>query len=136
MINMPGGPEMVVIMLVALMVLGPKELPKMMRTIGNVMAEVRKVSSGFQSEIRSAMDSITNDEPAKPAVKPQSGTMTSVAQPAAEAGSAPESTDGSRSEVVARNDGDPSLELGPTGDGAATDTVISPPVDPAARASG
>lgn len=51
-----GGPEVLVILLVALIVLGPKELPKAVRTMGNVMAEVRRMSSGFQEEIRSALD--------------------------------------------------------------------------------
>ncbi|MGI8710633.1 MAG: twin-arginine translocase TatA/TatE family subunit, partial [Acidimicrobiales bacterium] len=40
MINMPGGPELMVIILVALIVLGPEQLPKAMRTFGNVMAEI------------------------------------------------------------------------------------------------
>ena len=41
MFNMPGGPELLVIFLVALVVIGPQQLPKAMRTFGNVMAEVR-----------------------------------------------------------------------------------------------
>ena len=56
-----GGPEIVVIFLVALIVLGPEQLPKAMRTLGNVMAEIRKVSSGFQAEMRNAMDTMTVD---------------------------------------------------------------------------
>lgn len=58
MLNMPGGPEIVVVLLVALVVLGPDQLPKAMRTFGNVMAQVRKVSNGFQDEMRSAMSSL------------------------------------------------------------------------------
>lgn len=50
-----GGPEILVIALVALLVLGPEQLPKAMRTFGNAMSEIRKVSSGFQSEMRAAM---------------------------------------------------------------------------------
>ena len=53
-----GGPEILVIIFVALIVLGPEQLPKAMRTFGNVMGEIRKVSSGFQAEMRSAMDTI------------------------------------------------------------------------------
>ena len=60
MINMPGGPELLVIFLVALVVIGPHQLPKAMRTFGNVMAEVRKVSSSFQAEMKSAMDSVVD----------------------------------------------------------------------------
>lgn len=53
-----GGPEILVILLVALVVLGPEQLPKAMRTFGNVMGEIRKVSSGFQSEMRNAMNAV------------------------------------------------------------------------------
>ena len=51
-----GGPEVLVILLVALIVLGPQQLPKAVRSVGNVMAELRRMSSGFQDEIRNAMD--------------------------------------------------------------------------------
>jgi sec-independent protein translocase protein TatB len=132
MINMPGGPEWIVIMLVALMVLGPKELPKVMRTIGNVMAEVRKVSAGFQNEMRSAMDSITMEDQNK-AVKPQSGTMTAVAQPVVESGVV-NTADGSGSEAFARNVEAP--ESSSPGDGAPAGTVPGPDAGAADRASG
>src|SRR5690606_33429751 len=44
-----------VILLVALIVLGPDKLPGAVRKVGQVMAEVRKVSNGFQAEMRTAM---------------------------------------------------------------------------------
>ena len=51
-----GGPEVMVILLVALVVLGPQQLPKAIRSVTSVMNELRKVSSGFQSEIQKVMD--------------------------------------------------------------------------------
>jgi|SRR3954451_15539084 sec-independent protein translocase protein TatB len=51
-----GGPEVLVILLVALIVLGPQQLPKAVRSVGNVMSELRRMSSGFQDEIRNAID--------------------------------------------------------------------------------
>lgn len=57
-----------VIILVALLVLGPEQLPKAMRSFGNVMTQVRKVSGGFQAELRSVMDTVTDGiDPTKPA---------------------------------------------------------------------
>lgn len=56
-----GGGEILVILLVALLVLGPGKLPEAARQVGNVLTQVRKMSSGFQNELRSALD-----EPAKP----------------------------------------------------------------------
>jgi sec-independent protein translocase protein TatB len=63
-----GGGELLVILLIALLVLGPDRLPEFAKKAGKVMAEVRRVSQGFQSEIRQAMD--FNDdkpEPTRPA---------------------------------------------------------------------
>ena len=76
-----GGPEIVVILLVALMILGPDQLPKAMRTFGNVMAEVRKVTGGIQAEIHKAMDSIdtsgpTSDRPHSESEAPTPGGST------------------------------------------------------------
>jgi Tat protein translocase TatB subunit len=54
-----GAGELLVILLIALIVLGPDKLPDAARKIGNVMGELRRMSSGFQNEMRSAMDDIT-----------------------------------------------------------------------------
>lgn len=51
-----GGGELLVIFLVALIVLGPAKLPEVARQIGGVMREIRRISSGFQDEMRAAMD--------------------------------------------------------------------------------
>lgn len=50
-----GGGELLVILLVALLVLGPDKLPEAARKMGNVTAELRRMSSGFQRELREAM---------------------------------------------------------------------------------
>lgn len=50
-----GGGEVLVILLVALVVLGPDKLPGAVRKVGQVVSEVRKVSAGFQAEMRTAM---------------------------------------------------------------------------------
>lgn len=51
-----GGGELLVIMLVALIVLGPQRLPEAARTVGKVVGEIRRLSSGFQREIRDAFE--------------------------------------------------------------------------------
>jgi len=43
-----GSTELLVILVVALLVLGPKSLPKIARTLGRAMGEFRKVSTEFQ----------------------------------------------------------------------------------------
>jgi sec-independent protein translocase protein TatA len=51
-----GPAEILVILVVALIVLGPKRLPEAGRQVGKAIAEVRKWSQGVQEEIRSAVD--------------------------------------------------------------------------------
>lgn len=51
-----GPAEILVILIVALIVLGPKKLPEAGRQVGKAIAEVRKWSQGFQDEIRSTID--------------------------------------------------------------------------------
>ena len=51
-----GPAEILVILVVALIVLGPKKLPEAGRQMGKALAEVRKWSQGFQDEIRSTID--------------------------------------------------------------------------------
>ena len=51
-----AGGELVVILLVALIVLGPDKLPDAIRKVGRVYGELRRMSSGFQAELRDALD--------------------------------------------------------------------------------
>lgn len=50
---------MLVIALLALLVLGPQRLPEAARQIGQFMGEIRKLSTGFQRELKSAFDDET-----------------------------------------------------------------------------
>jgi sec-independent protein translocase protein TatB len=62
-----GGGELLVIVLIALIVLGPQRLPDAMRTVGRVVGEVRRISTGFQQELRDAFeDSDIADEASAP----------------------------------------------------------------------
>lgn len=132
-----------VILLVALVVLGPEQLPKAMRTFGNVMAEIRKVSGGFQAEMRKAMDSIDDSGNDKPqSAKPDSG------QPASAMATTMEEAD--VTEVVARNTDLPAASDDVDADSSAVTTEPAssngsaasepdsgrPAIDPADRAAG
>ena len=59
-----GGGEILVIMLVALLVLGPSKLPEAARQLGKAVAEFRKVSGGFQRELRAALEAEPEPTPA------------------------------------------------------------------------
>ena len=51
-----GWAEVAVIVVVALVVLGPDKLPGAARQIGNFMRQIRKISTGFQQELQNALD--------------------------------------------------------------------------------
>jgi sec-independent protein translocase protein TatB len=50
-----GWGELVVIGIVALVVIGPKELPTVMRTMGQWMTKIRRMASEFQGQFQEAM---------------------------------------------------------------------------------
>jgi sec-independent protein translocase protein TatB len=50
------GSELVIILLLALVVLGPEKLPEAMRRLGQFTAQLKKMSSGFQQEFKAAVD--------------------------------------------------------------------------------
>lgn len=71
-----GSGEMLVIFLLALLVLGPERLPKAMGQVGRAVAQMRKLSSGFQDEIRRAMDPI--EAPFRPGEQTLHGPVPSI----------------------------------------------------------
>jgi Tat protein translocase TatB subunit len=46
-----GGPELLLILVIALLVLGPRKLPQLGRTIGKAMGEFRRASTDFRSTL-------------------------------------------------------------------------------------
>jgi sec-independent protein translocase protein TatB len=54
--NSLGGGELIAILVIALIVLGPEKLPDAIRKFGNIYGELRRMSHGFQSELRDAFD--------------------------------------------------------------------------------
>ena len=73
------GPEKILlILLIALIVLGPRELPDAARKLGNVMRELRRLSSGFEHELRSAFDDVTSHRPPEHGNEPQRETPTNI----------------------------------------------------------
>ncbi len=63
-----GPAEILVILVVALIVLGPTRLPEAGRQVGKALAEVRRWSSDVKSEIR---DAVEVEPPGFPAPAPE-----------------------------------------------------------------
>ncbi len=62
-----GMPEILVILVIALLLFGPKKLPELGRSLGQSIREFKKGASEIKEELESAM----NDEPAQPKAKPK-----------------------------------------------------------------
>lgn len=62
-----GPPEILVILLVALLVLGPDRLPEAARQVGRVVAEMRRITTNVQTEVRDAINGST--QPPSPSVR-------------------------------------------------------------------
>ena len=71
-----GMPELLVILVVALIVLGPKRLPEIARSLGRGMAEFRKASNEFTRTLSASIE----EPPPQPA-PPQQPTPPKAPEP-------------------------------------------------------
>lgn len=71
-----GFPEMLFIVVLALLIFGPKRLPEVGRTIGKGMAQFRKATSDLRRTIETEI--ALENEPRRPAARPPGSP---VAQP-------------------------------------------------------
>ena len=82
-----GGGEFLVIALIALIVLGPQRLPEAARQVGKAMGDLRRISSGFQNELKGALDDADRASKATPPrdvlAPSQNGSADPAAAPAA-----------------------------------------------------
>lgn len=51
-----GGPELIMVLFVMLLLFGANRLPELARGLGKSMREIRKATSGVEEEIRHAME--------------------------------------------------------------------------------
>jgi sec-independent protein translocase protein TatB len=75
-----GPQELLLILLIALVVVGPQRLPELARTIGRALNELRRAQDEVNRTIRLGLDEA---EPVRPAT-PKARTRPSAAEPAAE----------------------------------------------------
>lgn len=76
-----GPAEIFVVLIVALIVLGPNRLPDAARSVGKAMAELRRVTSGVQAEVRDAFSEPPTYPTPPPAASATPGTTARVAPP-------------------------------------------------------
>ena len=78
-----GGPEIFLILVVALIVFGPRKLPEIGKSVGKMLAEFRKASNDFKRTIEDEVEAERLREldtaraaPATPAPAPAAATAT------------------------------------------------------------
>ncbi|CAK7011583.1 MAG: Sec-independent protein translocase protein TatB [Desulfovibrio sp.] len=65
-----GGGEILIILVVALLVLGPEKLPRFMRTVGKAVGELRRASTEFQRTMNLELAEKESSPPAPPQPEP------------------------------------------------------------------
>jgi Tat protein translocase TatB subunit len=101
-----GGPEIVLILVLALIVFGPRKLPEVGKTMGKMLAEFRKASNDFKRTIEEEVEAekAREEAPAAPPPAPDPPLLT-------EAGSMPAFPLGAPEEpTVARGTAEPEGE--------------------------
>jgi Tat protein translocase TatB subunit len=83
-----GMPELIVILVVALVVLGPKRLPELARTLGRAMAEFRRQTSDIMEDFQA--QAMLDDEAPRRAPAPRPAATPPATVPPASGESAPE----------------------------------------------
>ena len=69
-----GGPEMVMIFVVILLLFGAKKLPELARGVGKSMGEFKKAREEFEHEITRSAEEVNRDErPKEASPKPAAG---------------------------------------------------------------
>jgi len=75
-----GGPELVLILVIALIVFGPRKLPEIGKSVGKMMNEFRRASNDFKRTIEEEVEAEERAKPtvtpaALPAAEPPTGTV-------------------------------------------------------------
>ncbi len=68
-----GLPEIMVILVVALLVFGPKKLPEIGRSLGKALGGFKEASKEFEKELKKEVDELENSVESNPKLEPSSG---------------------------------------------------------------
>ena len=127
-----GGGDLLVIMLIALIVLGPRRLPDAAKQVGRVVGDLRRISSGFQQELKDAFD--TDDAPTPLRRKESVPLAASVAEAEGERRRSGQRRDAAADPAVTTTGASRAADAAAPGPGgtnaadAADDTAVAPAV--------
>ena len=130
-----GGAEILVIAVVALIAVGPEQLPGVLRKVGRFMAQARSMTAGLREEFMSGIEEVTdladpeawmgsgsNDDPVVPRGYADRSTSTGSKAPKAAVGSADRAPDPAPARDGADTQGAPPEDGNGAPGGADTET--------------
>ncbi|MFC6723889.1 twin-arginine translocase TatA/TatE family subunit [Halobium palmae] len=84
----PGGPEMLIILLIVVLLFGANKLPKLARSTGQAMGEFQKGRNQIEEELQEmeedTKEAVTGDSPTSSTSTESTSTSTSTAETEAE----------------------------------------------------
>ncbi len=85
-----GMPELIVILVIALIVIGPQKLPELARSLGKGLAEFKKATDDFKQNVAEEARALEEKERiAKEVAEKEAAEQATAAKVAAEAGQKP-----------------------------------------------
>ncbi|MFZ4577354.1 MAG: twin-arginine translocase TatA/TatE family subunit [Myxococcota bacterium] len=68
-----GGPELIIILIIALLFVGPDKLPQVAKTLGTGLRDLRRAANLAQAELRGSLDELTKEieRPLEPTLPPR-----------------------------------------------------------------
>ena len=117
-----GMPEMILILAIALVVIGPKKLPDLAKSLGRAMREFKKATSEFKetmqidnelTEVKKAFDDINEDVKQAVDLKPEFERNSEDNAKPDEAGADKDTKDEAEAEPEAESNPDPEVESEP-----------------------
>jgi sec-independent protein translocase protein TatB len=113
--------ELMIILMVALIVVGPKRLPEIGRTVGRAFSELRRVQEEVRDTIRFDLEDDEPEPPTRPVRRrspdsprtPSAAELASASEPGRTGHSEPDDTSASASEVTPEAVSEVTPEVGP-----------------------
>ncbi len=119
-----GGPELIVIAVLALILVGPEQLPKVVKTVGTGLRDLRRAANLAQAELRETMDELVREVEADPPAAKGAAAAAAAAEEARRKVAEAVAQASVQAQVAARrSDGPPPA---PSGAGS-TETGVSAP---------
>lgn len=129
MFNVSGG-ELLIVLFVALVVLGPQKLPEAARKVGQVIHELRRISGSFQREMKAAMEDPVSKVTGEPTPKSLAEFAAVSEAPSTDTSGLPTGEDDPSTDADS-SDGETSTETASSESNGVVEPESSPPsVDP------